>query len=238
MELPSAARRVLVVDDNADILVIASMSLRLAGFEVATAPSAAAARDWLERHGLPHLAVVDIMMPEVDGITLCREILAYCDLPVIMMTAVEDPNTVVATLKEIAEDYVVKPFDPMVLAARVERVIRRFDYAVDLARFTRIDDRLGIDFVGKRIEVEGRSVGLTPSEAKIFHILLGRSGRPVTTEYLLGRLWPAGETFEDALRVHVHRLRKKIEPDPLAPRYLVTERGLGYRLAVGGASAS
>lgn len=227
--MEEAFRRILVVDDDPDILSTVSMTLELEGFEVFQASSAEEAERQIERHGLPHLALVDIMMPGTDGLELCRKVQNYCDLPVILLTAVDDDQTKVRSIDEIAEDYVTKPFHPPELVARVKRVLRRIgDFGFRLEPETRIDERLAVDFAGKRAVVDGESVALTPTESKLLHILLTNARRTVRTDYLIGRLWPHDEVFEDTLRVHVHRLRQKIEPKSSKPRYLVTHRGEGY----------
>lgn len=228
---PGATRRVLAVDDDPDILRVVRYTLELEAFEVGAAGSAKEAMAWIQRHGLPHLAVVDIMMPETNGIELCRNLHKFCDLPVIMLTAVDDDETVVKTLEEVAEDYVTKPFNPKELAARVKRLMRRMgDFAYALAPVTTIDDSLSIDFVGQKAIVgdERKEISLTPTETKLLHILIRSRRRTVTTDYLLRRIWPMDEVFEDTLRVHVHRLRQKIEPKPSKPCYLITQRGTGY----------
>jgi len=226
---PGTAQRILVVDDDPDILRVVRYTLELEGFEVGAAGSAHEAMEWIRKNGLPHLAVVDIMMPGRNGIELCRDVQRFSDLPVIMLTAVDDESTVVATIDEVAEDYVTKPFRPRELAARVKRLIRRMgDFNYTLAPLTRIDDHLAIDFVNQRAVVGERDVSLTPTETKLLHILIRSGRRTVTIDYLLRRLWPLEEIFEDTLRVHVHRLRQKIEPSPSAPRYLITQRGVGY----------
>jgi DNA-binding response OmpR family regulator len=109
-------------------------------------------------------------------------------------------------------------------------VLRRIgDFAYTLDPITRVDGRLGVDFAHQQVIVEGRRIDLTPTETKLLYILMRNAGRTVTTGFLLRRLWPLEEVFEDTLRVHVHRLRQKMEADPRKPRYVVTERGLGYR---------
>lgn len=228
-EAPGGPQRVLVVDDDPDIARVVRITLEEEGFEVETASSANEAFEQIARHGLPHLAVVDIRMPGMDGIELSRKVQKYSDLPVIMLTAVDEEETVVRAIEEVAEDYVVKPFLPKVLAARVKRVIRRMgDFSFRLEALTVIDDRLAIDFAEKKALIDEEPVSLTPTETKLLHILIRSARRTVTTEYLLGRLWPLDEVFEDTLRVHVHRLRQKIEPDSSSPHYLITQRGVGY----------
>lgn len=225
----SGAIRVLVVDDDQDIVTTVQVTLELEGFEVFTANSAKQADDAIKKHGLPHLAIVDIMMPGIDGIEFSRNIQKFCDLPIIMLTAVDDDDIKVSTINEVAEDYINKPFNPSELAARVKRLIRRLGtFAYRLEPLTQIDSYLTIDFAEKRAIAGEKPVSLTPIEAKILHILIGNARRTVRTEYLLGRIWPLDEVFEDTLRVHVHRLRQKIEPDASVPKYLITQRGTGY----------
>lgn len=223
-------RRILVVDDDPDIVTTVRTTLELEGFEVITAGSAEQAERAIARHGLPHLAVIDIMMPGVDGVELARSIQAYADLPVILLTAVDDDETRVRAIEEVAEDYLTKPFHPPELAARVRRVLRRIgDFSFRLEPRVEVDDRLSLDVAGRTAFADGDEVSLTPTEAKILHILLTHAPRPARVDYLLGRLWPLEEVYDDTLRVHVHRLRQKIEPDASEPRYVVTVRGVGYR---------
>jgi DNA-binding response OmpR family regulator len=230
---PSHRRqRILVVDDDPAILRLIGDKLDRAGFEVSTAASGEAALGLIERRGLPHLAIVDINMPGMDGFELCQIVQEFSDLPVIMLTAVDEEETVIRGIEYFAEDYVTKPFSPRELIARVRRVLRRigdFGYALDPV--TRVDDRLAVDFVHRRAFVDSQEVSLTPTQAKILYILMCNAGRTVTAEFLVSRLWPLDEVFEDTLRVHVHRLRRKIETAPSEPRYILTERGLGYSFA-------
>ena len=226
---PGSAHRILVVDDDPDILRMVQVTLELEGFEIGTAESAAQAKEWIRQHGLPHLAIVDIMMPGTNGIELAREVQRFADLPVIMLTAIDEETTVVSTIEEVAEDYVTKPFNPKELAARVKRLIRRMgDFGYALAPVVRIDDYLALDFMNQKALAGEKTISLTPTETKLLHILLRASRRTVSTDYLLRRIWPMDEVYEDTLRVHVHRLRQKIEPKPSAPRYLITQRGAGY----------
>jgi len=224
--------RILLVDDEPDIRWTVSQVLEDEGFEVITAGSAGEALERIEREGIPHLAVVDIMMPEVDGLSLCRQLREFSDLPVILLTAVDEQRTINTAIREFAEDYVVKPFDPEELAARVRRVLARFetfDHATDPEIV--VDERLTLALGASRALVEGAPVELTPTECRILHILVRARGRTVSTDRLLERVWPREEVFEDSLRVHVHRIRRKIERDPSTPLLLLTERGVGYRFA-------
>ncbi len=225
----SRSQRVLVVDDDEAILRLVRDKLDRAGFDVLTATSGQDALALIERRGLPHLAVVDIMMPGMDGFEFCRSVQAFTDLPVIMLTALDEEETVIRGIQHFAEDYITKPFSPRELVARVERVLRRmgdFGYALDPV--IQVDGYLAVDFAHQQAIMNGQPTSLTPTESKILYILMRNAGRVVTTDFLLRRLWPLEEVFEDALRVHIHRLRQKVEPTPARPRYIVTERGIGY----------
>jgi DNA-binding response OmpR family regulator len=224
-----SCRRILAVDDDPDILRLITRELTNAGFEVWPAGSAEEALEVVSRNGLPHLALVDILLPGMDGLALARRFQEWSDLPVVMLTSVDEEETVVQAIERFAEDYVRKPFKPRELVARLERVCRRIgDFGYTLEPVIRVDERLSVDFAHQRILVAGRPVPLTATESKLLYVLMRQAGRPVGTEFLLRRLWPTEEVFEDALRVHIHRLRGKIEPTPGRPRYVVTERGTGY----------
>ncbi len=222
-------QRLLVVDDDPDILRLVSDKLEHAGFQVMTAASGEAALDVIARRGLPHLAIVDLNMPGMDGFELCRRVLRFSDLPIIILTAVDEEETVIRAIDLFAEDYVIKPFSPRELVARVSRVLRRIgDFAYCLEPVTEVDERLAVDFVGQRALLDGLAVPLSPTEAKILYLLMRNAGRPVTTEFLLRRVWPLEEVFEDALRVNIHRIRRKLGANPSGLPYIVTERGVGY----------
>ena len=227
--MQSKLPRGLAVDDDVDLLRVVAHALELAGLEVAMATSAGAALRWIDREGLPHLGLFDVNMPEKTGIELCREIHRFADLPVIFLTVIDDEDTLVSTIEELAEDYLTKPFRPRELVARVRTVLRRFgDSSRGGGTVVRVDDHLSFRLHQQMAIVEGREIALTPTEAKLLHILLRSAPRIVSNEHLLGRVWPGQEVFEDTLRVHVHRLRQKIEVDASRPRHVVTHRGVGY----------
>lgn len=224
-----SGHRILVVDDDPALLRLVNDRLDHAGFEVFTAGSGQQALEIVEKNGLPHLAIVDIMMPGMTGFEFCKQIQQYSDLPIILLTAIDQEDTVIHGLEHFAEDYVTKPFSPRELVARVRRVLRRigdFTYALD--RLTQVDDYLTVDFVHQQVITDSKPVSLTPLETKLLYILMRNAGRITTTDFLLRRLWPMEEVFEDVLRVHVHRLRQKIESNPSKPYYVVTKRGAGY----------
>lgn len=226
----SAGRRILAVEDDPDLLRLIRRELEAAGFEVWACLSAEQALEMVARQGLPHLALVDILLPGRDGLSLARELQEWSDLPVIMLTSVDEEDTVVRAIETFAEDYIRKPFAPREMVARVERVVRRIgDFGYTLEPVIRVDDCLSIDLAHQKALVSGRPVPLTSTETKLLYVLMRNAGRVVATDFLLRRLWPSDEVFEDTLRVHVHRLRGKIEPQPSHPRYVLTERGTGYR---------
>jgi len=226
---------ILVVDDSPFILEAVKITLAENGYAVLTAVSGEEALDIIRRNGLPHLALIDLNMPGMDGFELCARILDFSDLPIIMLTAIDDEETVVHGLEHFAEDYVVKPFRAGELIARVRRVLRRIgDFAYTLAPLVEVDENLQVDFPNRRAFVCQEAVTLTPTESKLLYILMRNAGRTVTNNFLLRRVWPQDEAYEDRLHTHIYRLRRKIEKSPKEPYYIVSEWGTGYTfLAVG-----
>lgn len=221
--------RILVVDDDSTILELIKIKLTHAGFEVLTANSGPNALELISRHGLSHLAIVDLNMPKMSGFELCEKLQQFSDLPIILLSAIDDEDTVVQGIERYAEDYMTKPFSPRELVVRIQRILRRigdFEYVLDPV--TIVDDYLSVNFAHQQAIVNQKTVSLTATETKILYILMRNAGQTVTSDFLLRRLWPLDEVFEDALRVHIHRLRQKIEPTPSKPRYVLTKRGLGY----------
>jgi DNA-binding response OmpR family regulator len=230
-EFDPTAYRILVVDDDAMILELIEESLTRSGFQVAIVTSGENGLDWMRREGLPDLAVVDINMPfGMDGLEFCREVHTFCDLPVVMLTAVEDEQTITTAIENYAEDYITKPFTPGELIARVRRILRRiglFPYLLE--PMVRIDENLAIDFAGCQSIVNGKPVSLTPTETKLLYLLVRSAGSPLNTDYLLRRLWPHDVALQERLRVYIHRLRSKLIPAPGQPRYIQSVRGVGYK---------
>ncbi|MEZ4645172.1 MAG: response regulator transcription factor [Chloroflexota bacterium] len=222
-------QKILAVDDNTYTLRIVQHTLEHAGFQVLTAVSGKEALNLINRHGMPHLAIVDWHMPGMSGIEFCHAVREFSDMPVVMLTAVATEEDIVRTIETYAEDYIVKPFSPAELVARIKRVLRRMgDYSYTLDSTTRIDDRLLINFPKREALVAGEAVSLTPTETKLLYILVRNMGRIVTTDFILNRLWPMENAQEDRLHVHIHRLRRKIEVNPEEPAYIIAERGTGY----------
>lgn len=228
----SPFQRVLVVDDDPAIVRLVSSKLDTSGYDVLTAYNGQEALDVIRQKGLPHLAIVDINMPVMDGFAFCAAVQQFADMPVILLTAVDQEETIIQGIEHFAEDYVTKPFSPRELVARVGRVLRRMgDFAYTVERITQVDERLAVDFANQKVYVEGEELSLTPTETKILYILLRNAGRTVTSEFFLRRIWPLDEVFEDTLRVHIHRLRGKIEDKQQNARYIQTERRIGYRFS-------
>lgn len=222
---------ILIIDDNIETLQVVKFVLRKGGFEVLTALSGDEALELLSSHGLPHLIIADLNMPPgMDGFELCRMINRWCDVPVIMLSAIDGTNTVVEGLEQYAEDYVVKPFMPDELLARVRRVLRRIGiFPFEPSTPLMIDDCTSIDFPNRAFYFEGQEISLTPTESKLLYLLLRSPGDTVTYDYLLRRMWPREMVFEDRLHVFVHRLRNKLARHDVEHPYVELERGIGYR---------
>lgn len=231
-DFPAESYRILVVDDSHSILEIVRSTLTHHGFQVMTADSGERALEIMEAEGLPHLALVDINMPlGMDGLELCEKILQFCDLPIVMLTAVEETNTIVEAIDRFAEDYMNKPVKSGELLARVRRVLRSIgNFSYPLTQFVQVDANFSVNFATLTAVVQGKEVGLTPTEAKLLYILMRQKGKVVSADFILRRLWPSDTDFadEDRLRVYVHRLRSKIEPTKGGLRYVVSKRRKGY----------
>lgn len=223
---------VLLVDDDPTILSVLARRLAREGFDVRTAASGAAALAALER-GWPAILVVDLMMPGMDGFELSRRVKRIADLPIIVLSAVDASESKVRALEEYAEDYITKPFDPDELVARVQRVLRRAgagrpDISLD-------GGEVEIDLAKKRLVTPAGSHALTPVETRLLQLLIGSLDHVVPTETILDRVWSDADGADPSyVWVTVRRLRRKLELDPDKPRYLLTERGVGYRLSSGG----
>ncbi len=222
-------QQILAVDDNENMRMLLQVILEQAGFEVLTAASGEEALLVLRRRGVPHLALLDINMPEMSGFELARSIRETSDLPVIFLTAVDQEGMVVEGLERYADDYIVKPFHVNELIARVHRVLRRvdnFDYRSD--PLVSVDKRLQIDFSAQEAVVDGEAVPLTPTENKLLEILVNNRGRVIPTDRLLQRIWPSEQASEDRLYVAIYRLRQKLKGEHGQWEYIVTRSGLGY----------
>jgi DNA-binding response OmpR family regulator len=229
--LPPARPAVLLVDDDLTLLSLLARRVARAGFDVSTARSGAAALKQLEA-AWPSLVVVDLMMPGMDGFELCRRIKLLADLPIIVLSAVDESEAKVNALELYAEDYVTKPFDPDELIARIQRVLRRA--ATGSPQITLDGGDVTVDLATRRVTTPDGTQQLTRTESRLLQVLATAADRVVPTDELLDRVWTDSDGADPSyLWVTVRRLRRKIEPDPDAPRFLITERGIGYRLSSG-----
>jgi len=221
---------ILVVDDAPDILRITRDYLEHAGFSVLTAGDARGALQLLgTRH--PDLVVLDLGLPDIDGLDVTRHIRRAGDVPIIMLTARADESDTLVGLELGADDYITKPFSPKELVARVRAVLRRAEAARAPSNVLRVRD-LELDVGRMRVSVAGRQVELTATEFQLLAAMARQPGRVFTRSQLLDALHGvAFESYERAIDAHVKNIRRKLEPDPRAPRYLVTVFGVGYRLA-------
>jgi DNA-binding response OmpR family regulator len=229
--LPPVRPAVLLVDDDLTLLSVLSRRIERAGYVTRTAPSGPAALKQLESNW-PALMVVDLMMPGMDGFELCRRVKQLADLPIIVLSAVDASEAKVSALELYAEDYVTKPFDPDELIARIQRVLRRA--SIGSPQISLDGGDIEVDLATRRLTTPSGTHQLTPTEARLLQVLAASVDRIIPTDELLSRVWTDADGADPSyLWVTVRRLRRKLEADPDKPRYLVTERGIGYRLSSG-----
>jgi two-component system alkaline phosphatase synthesis response regulator PhoP len=223
-------RTILVVEDEPQIAGIVRDYLEHAGFAVITAGDGAAALA-LVRARRPDALVLDLGLPRVDGLDVIRAIRRDSRVPILILSARGDETDRVAGLELGADDYVVKPFSPRELVARVRAVLRRAE-AVPLADERIVAGDLVLDLVRRRVTVDDRAVTLTPTEFELLATLAREPGRVWTRSQLLDAVHGFSlETYERAIDGHIRNLRRKLEPDETAPRYVRTVHGVGYALA-------
>ena len=223
-------RRILVVDDEPRMRRFVHMNLDLEGYEVIEADNGLSALAKV-RDGEPDLVVLDVMMPDLDGFETLARIREVSAVPVIMLTVKADEEDRIRGLDLGADDYVTKPFSPRELSSRIRAVLRRAEPAKPgVGEPLVIDDDLAIDFPRRTVIVRGEQVKLRPTEYRLLQQLVENAGWIVPQEVLLSKAWgPEYRDDNQLLRLYVTYLRKKIEPDPANPRYILTERGVGYR---------
>jgi two-component system response regulator RegX3 len=222
--------RVLVVEDEESFSDALSYVLRKEGFEVAVAATGTAALTEFERNGAD-IVLLDLMLPEMSGTEVCRQLRQRSPVPIIMVTARDTEIDKVVGLELGADDYVTKPYSPRELVARVRAVLRRNTAEpAEAATPTLTAGPVRMDVERHTVTVDGDSVALPLKEFDLLELLLRNVGRVLTRGQLIDRVWGAdyvGDT--KTLDVHVKRLRSKIEPEPSTPRHIVTVRGLGYK---------
>jgi len=221
-------KRILVVDDEERIVRFIRLNLEQDGFQVVEAFTGKQAMEKL-RQALPDLILLDVMLPDLDGFEVLRMVRENHDVPIIMLTAKTEEDDRVRGLELGADDYVTKPFSPRELVSRVRAVLRRTE-GRETQGVIEVDDRLKIDFDRRQVWVEGKLVKLRPTEYRLLYHLVQNAGWVVTHDQILAKVW--GYEYRDEphyVRLYVNYLREKLEKDPANPKYILTERGVGYR---------
>jgi DNA-binding response OmpR family regulator len=222
-------RRILVVDDEERMVRFIRMNLEHDGFQVMEAFNGKQAIDKLR--DTPDLILLDVMMPDIDGFQALETIREVSTVPVIMLTAKGEEDDRVRGLELGADDYITKPFSPRELVSRVKAVLRRTEgTSGSMHGLMQIDERLKIDFDRREIWLEGKLVKLRPTEYRLLYHLVQNAGWVVTHDQLLQKVW--GYEYRDEphyVRLYINYLRQKLEKDPADPKYILTERGVGYR---------
>ncbi len=221
---------ILIVDDDVRLLRFVRANLESVGYKVLMAEDGTQALATMQTE-MPDLAILDIMLPGMDGFELCRRIREFSALPVIMLTAKAEESDKIRGFKLGADDYLTKPFSALELLARVEAVLRRARIPEEIRSPVLTIGQLSIDFVRRRVTMAGKDVDLTPTEYKLLQQLASNTGKVMLHQDLLTRVWGVEYRDElDYLRAYIRRLRHKIEPDPANPRYLIARPGVGYLL--------
>ena len=223
-------RRILVVDDEERMVRFIRMNLEHDGFQVSEAFNGKQAIQKM-RDVTPDLILLDIMMPDLDGFEVLETLREISNVPVIMLTAKGEEDDRVRGLERGADDYVTKPFSPRELVSRVKAVLRRTEGVTgSMHGLLEIDKRLKIDFDRREIWLEGKLVKLRPTEYRLLFHLVQNAGWVVSHDQLLQKVW--GYEYRDEphyVRLYINYLRQKLEKDPADPKYILTERGVGYR---------
>jgi two-component system alkaline phosphatase synthesis response regulator PhoP len=224
-------KTVLVVDDEPQIVRLVSDYLEHGGFAVLTAADGQAALQ-LARARRPDLVVLDLGLPGLDGLDVTRSLRREGGVPIVMLTARDDESDKLVGLELGADDYVVKPFSPKELVARIRAVLRRVEGMRSQPELVQVGDEVRLDVPRMEATIAGRRVELTPTEFQLLVTMARQPGRIFTRAQLLDAVHGvAFDSYERAIDAHVKNLRRKIEPDPRAPRYLLTAFGVGYRFA-------
>ena len=228
--LKTQNQKILVVDDEERMARFIRLNLEHDGFQVVEAYRGQVAMDKL-RTALPDLILLDIMMPDIDGFEVLKMIREVSSVPVIMLTAKGEEDDKVKGLELGADDYITKPFSPRELVSRVKAVLRRSEIpGEDSTDVIQVDDRLKIDFNRREIWISDKLISLRPTEYRLLYHLVQNAGWVLTYDQILSRVW--GYEYRDEphyVRLYVNYLRQKLEKDPANPKYILTERGIGYR---------
>jgi DNA-binding response OmpR family regulator len=223
---------VLIIEDDPNTSSLIALYLEREGFRVITANDGEQGLSLAEDHP-PDLVILDLMLPKIDGWEVCRRLQQQSRVPVIMLTARDEEIDRVAGLTLGADDYVIKPFSPRELVARVKSVLRRSQTTGTSNRKILSHGDVILDLGNRRLSVRNNQVLLTPHEYNLLKALMKRPGRTFSRDELLNRLYPQGDTtvIDRVVDVHIGKLRQKIEPDPSDPTYILTVRGIGYQFS-------
>jgi len=223
-------KTILVVDDEPKIVRLARDYLEHAGFTVLEAYDGRSALAITRRHK-PDLIVLDLKLPQMDGLDVTRSLRKESNVPIIMLTARAEESDKLIGLELGADDYITKPFSPKELVARVRTVLRRVDNVMSGAEVVHVSG-LQLDLPRMQASLEGREIELTPTEFQLLAVLAGQPGRVFSRSQLLEALHGfAFESYERAIDAHIKNIRRKIEPDPRQPRYILMVYGVGYKFA-------
>jgi DNA-binding response OmpR family regulator len=233
--MPIKKTTVLTADDDPQLLRLVARNLELEDYQVLVASDGQQALEQIEQHA-PDLVLLDVMMPRMDGFTVCQRVREFSAVPIIMVTARGQDQDKIRGLDLGADDYLTKPFSIEELLARVRAVLRRAHFSASeqaqAMHTTTTIGELTIDFAQHLATMGEREIELTPTEYRILAYLAQNSGRVVTQDLLLEQIWGTEYVGEGhMLQVNINRLRHKIEPDPMHPRYILTKVGIGYLLA-------
>lgn len=223
-------RRILVVDDEERMVRFIRMNLEHDGFQVSEAFNGKQAIQKM-RDVTPDIILLDVMMPDLDGFEVLETVREFSNVPVIMLTAKGEEDDRVRGLEHGADDYITKPFSPRELVSRIKAVLRRTEgVSGSMHGLLEIDKRLKIDFDRREIWLEGKLVKLRPTEYRLLFHLVQNAGWVVSHDQLLQKVW--GYEYRDEphyVRLYINYLRQKLEKEPADPKYILTERGVGYR---------
>ena len=226
---------VLIVEDEKEIADAIEIYLKNQGYNVLKASNGVEGLEKIEENDI-HLAIVDIMMPVMDGTTMVMKLREKYEFPVIMLTAKSEEIDKITGLNIGADDYVTKPFNPMELIARVNSQLRRYSKYLKVIQGNKDDDKAVLTIGGielntetKEIKVDGNLVKFTPIEYKILHLLMSNPGRVFSAEQIYTKVWNEDAINTDTIMVHVRNIRSKIEIDSKNPRYLKVVWGIGYK---------
>jgi len=234
MNARTTSGKVLIIEDDKKTASLVALYLEREGFQPIVAHDGEKGLFMAIDHE-PVFVILDLMLPKMDGWDVCRELRRRSDVPVLMLTARDEEIDRVSGLTMGADDYMVKPFSPRELTARVKAILRRTGRPADRGREkdTLVYKNLVMDLTKRRLTTDGRQVSLTPHEYALLKALMSSPGKAFTRDELVDRIYPAGDAtvIDRVVDVHIGKLRQKIEKDPSHPKYILTARGIGYRFA-------